>query len=69
MATIFNAKTISKRGNLSKQNICETGKVPIALQMEQVEMIDVVLIERGCQLLSTIKREGDIKLSKGDRND
>jgi hypothetical protein len=69
MATIFNAKTISKRGNLSKNNICEMDKVPIHLQIAQEPMIEVVLIERNAQLLSTIQKEGDIKLSKGDPND
>lgn len=60
MATVFVGKTILKRGNLSKQHVCPPDRVPLELQITQEQMIDVVLIERDSQLLSTYKgKKGD----------
>lgn len=56
MATVFNAKTIVKRGNLSKQHICPVDDIPQELKILQEELVEVVLIERSAQLLSGLKK-------------
>lgn len=69
MATIFNAVTVMKRGNISKNDVYEADNVPLQVKVQQQELIEVVLIERRSQLLSTVTKDSPILCHKGGRND